>query len=72
MLRVQNVPAEDVPDGLTDADNVVLRTWGEVPQFDFPMRDHVEIGESLDIIDIPRGVKIPRGAHANEKRGITF
>jgi seryl-tRNA synthetase len=58
MLRVPNVPAEDVPDGLTDADNVVLRTWGEVPQFDFPLRDHVELGESLDIIDIPRGVKI--------------
>ncbi len=58
MLRVPNVPAEDVPDGLTDADNVVLRTWGEVPQFDFPVRDHVELGELLDIIDIPRGVKI--------------
>ena len=58
MLRVPNVPAEDVPEGLTDADNVVLRTWGEVPQFDFPVRDHVELGESLDIIDIPRGVKI--------------
>jgi seryl-tRNA synthetase len=58
MLRVPNVPAEDVPDGLTDADNVVLRTWGEVPQFDFPLRDHVELGELLDIIDIPRGVKI--------------
>jgi seryl-tRNA synthetase len=55
---VPNVPAEDVPDGLTDADNVVLRTWGEVPQFDFPLRDHVELGELLDIIDIPRGVKI--------------
>jgi seryl-tRNA synthetase len=58
MLLVPNVPAEDVPDGLTDADNVVLRTWGEVPQFDFPLRDHVELGELLDIIDIPRGVKI--------------
>ena len=58
MLRVPNVPAEDVPAGETDADNVVLRTWGEVPQFDFPLRDHVELGESLDIIDIPRGVKI--------------
>jgi seryl-tRNA synthetase len=58
MLRVPNVPAEDVPEGATDADNVVLRTWGEVPSFDFPTRDHVELGELLDIIDIPRGVKI--------------
>jgi seryl-tRNA synthetase len=58
MLRVPNVPAADVPEGATDADNVVLRTWGDIPQFDFPLRDHVELGELLDIIDIPRGVKI--------------
>jgi seryl-tRNA synthetase len=58
MLRVPNVPAVDVPEGATDADNVVLRTWGDLPQFDFTPRDHVELGELLDIIDIPRGVKI--------------
>jgi seryl-tRNA synthetase len=58
MLRVPNVPAADVPDGATEADNVLLRTWGEIPSFDFPLRDHVELGELLDIIDIPRGVKI--------------
>ena len=55
MLRVPNVPADDVPEGLTDADNVVIKTWGEIPQFDFPLRDHVELGEHLGIIDIPRG-----------------
>ena len=58
LLRVPNVPAEDVPDGATDADNVELRTWGDIPHFDFPVRDHVELGEHLDIIDIARGVKI--------------
>ncbi len=58
MLQVPNVPAEDVPEGATDADNVLLRNWGELPQFDFTPRDHVELGESLDIIDIPRGVKL--------------
>ena len=58
MLRVPNVPADDVPEGLTDADNVVLRAWGEIPQFDFTPRDHVELGERLDIIDIPRAVKL--------------
>ena len=30
MLRVPNVPADDVPEGLTDADNVVIKTWGEL------------------------------------------
>ena len=58
MLRVPNVPADDVPEGLTDADNVVLKTWGDLPRFDFPPRDHVELGERLDIIDIPRAVKL--------------
>jgi len=58
MLRVPNVPADDVPEGRTDADNIVLRTWGEIPQFDFTPRDHVELGERLDIIDIPRAVKL--------------
>lgn len=58
MLRVPNVPAVDVPEGDTDADNVVLRTWGTLPQFDFPPRDHVELGEWLDIIDVTRAVKI--------------
>jgi len=42
MLLVPNVPADDVPEGLTDADNVVIKTWGEIPRFDFPLRDHVE------------------------------
>jgi seryl-tRNA synthetase len=58
MLQVPNVPAEEVPEGESDADNVVLRTWGDLPQFDFPPRDHVDLGELLDLIDIPRGVKI--------------
>jgi len=58
MLRVPNVPADDVPEGRTDTDNVVLKTCGEIPRFDFPPRDHVELGEGLDIIDIPRAVKL--------------
>ena len=58
MLRVPNVPADEVPEGETDADNVVVKTWGELPQFDFTPLDHVELGERLDIIDIPRAVKL--------------
>ena len=58
MLRVPNVPAEEVPEGETDADNVVVKTWGEPTRFDFTPLDHVELGERLDIIDIPRAVKL--------------
>ena len=58
MLRVPNPPDEEVPEGETDADNAEIRRSGAIPEFDFEPRDHVEIGEILDIIDIPRGVKL--------------
>jgi hypothetical protein len=58
MLQVPNVPAPDVPMGLTEADNVEIRRWGEPPTFSFPPRDHVELGEALDLIDIKRAVRI--------------
>jgi seryl-tRNA synthetase len=57
MLQVPNVPAPDVPDGLTESDNVEIRRWGEPPTFSFTPRDHVELGERLDLIDIRRAVR---------------
>jgi seryl-tRNA synthetase len=58
MLRTAQPAAPEVPVGRDDTENAVLRVEGEVPQFDFPPKDHVQLGESLDIIDIPRGVKL--------------
>jgi seryl-tRNA synthetase len=58
MLQVPNVPAPDVPEGLTEADNVEVRRWGEPPTFAFTPRDHVELGETLDLLDIRRAVRI--------------
>ncbi|MBI3327272.1 MAG: serine--tRNA ligase, partial [Nitrospinae bacterium] len=58
MLQVPNVPAPDVPEGLTEADNVEVRRWGEPPTFPFASRDHVELGEWLDILDLKRAVRI--------------
>ena len=58
MLLVPQVPADDVPDGTDETQNVEMRRWGEVPKFDFEIKDHVALGEALDIIDIPRGVKL--------------
>ena len=55
--RLPNVPDDDVPDGLTDEDNVELRRWGEPRGFDFDPRDHVALGEALGMIDIERGVR---------------
>lgn len=58
MLLVPQPPAPDVPVGADDADNVEVRRVGEIPEFDFELKDHVRLGEALDIIDIPRGVKL--------------
>ena len=53
-----NLLADDVPDGDSDADNVEIRKVGTIPTFDFPVRDHQELGELLDIIDTQRGAKV--------------
>ena len=58
MLWVPNVPADDVPVGKDETGNVVFKTVGEKPKFDFEPKDHLEIGEKLDILDVVRGAKI--------------
>jgi seryl-tRNA synthetase len=55
---VPNLPHPDAPDGETDEDAVELRTFGAKPTFDFDVKDHVELGEALGLIDIPRAVKV--------------
>ncbi|MBA9085389.1 seryl-tRNA synthetase [Fontibacillus solani] len=57
MLLVPNVPSSDSPTGTSDADNVIVRQVGELPQWSFKPRDHVELGTLHGMIDIPRGVK---------------
>ncbi|MGY1805742.1 serine--tRNA ligase [Blastococcus sp. SYSU D00669] len=56
-LTIANVVHPDVPPGGED-DAVTLRTVGDVPTYDFPVRDHVEIGEGLGAIDLERGAKV--------------
>jgi seryl-tRNA synthetase len=58
LLAVPNVPDDDVPVGDDDSGNVVVRTVGELPSFDFEPLPHWELGEKLDIIDFQRGVKL--------------
>ena len=58
MLRVPQPSDPEAPIGADDTENVELRCEGEIPQFDFELKDHVQLGEALDIIDIPRGVKL--------------
>jgi len=58
MLQVPQPADADVPVGRDDTENVELRREGEVPQFDFEVKDHVELGVALNMIDIERGVKL--------------
>jgi seryl-tRNA synthetase len=58
LLRVPNVFHTSVPVGTSEADNVVLREWGEKPTFDFQPRTHYDIGESLEIMDFERAARV--------------
>jgi seryl-tRNA synthetase len=57
MLLVPTPPDPAVPEGDSDDDNVEVRRFGEPPTFNFEPKDHLELGESLDIVDMPRAVK---------------
>ena len=58
VIRMPNMLAPDVPDGLDDTGNVEIKKVGTIPVFDFKVRDHQELGELLDILDIARGAKV--------------
>ena len=58
LLGLPNLPDADVPDGRGEEDNVVVRTWGEAPTFDFAPLPHWDLGERLGIIDFRRGAKL--------------
>jgi len=55
---VPNMLHPSVPPGSSAADNVVVRVEGEPPQLEAPVRDHLELGEMLGILDFPRAAKI--------------
>ncbi len=57
-LQMPSIPLPSVPVGKDDSENKEKRTWGKIPSFDFEIKDHVALGTALDIVDIPRGVKI--------------
>lgn len=69
LLNTPNIPAEDVPVGLDEKDNVELYKVGEPRQFEFPVKDHVTLGESLKILDFQRAAKIT-GARFVVDRGL--
>lgn len=57
LLEIPNLPHDGVPEGESDEDNVEVRTWGNLPSFDYGARDHLALGEALDIIDVERAAR---------------
>ena len=58
LAGLPNVPAGDVPIGADESANVEVRRWETPKEFDFEPRDHVDLGESLGILDLERATKI--------------
>lgn len=58
MLSVPNLPDGRVPAGVDESDNEILSQWGELPQFDFEPRDHVDVGAGLGGLDSELAGKI--------------
>jgi seryl-tRNA synthetase len=78
LLGIPNLPADDVPDGSSEDDAELIRSWGEPVEFDFTPRDHVDLGERLGILDLPRATKLAgprftvlRGKGAKLERALT-
>ncbi|RJO59941.1 serine--tRNA ligase [candidate division WS5 bacterium] len=57
-LEIPNLTHSDVPIGKDENENVSLRKVGEIPKMDFKPKDHLELGESLDLIDMQHAAKI--------------
>ena len=79
MSEIPNIPDADVPFGVDDKDNVVIRTVGEKKKFDFEPKPHWELGPQLGIIDFDAGVKLAgtrfyvlEGAGARLERALIF
>jgi seryl-tRNA synthetase len=58
LAGLPNIPADDVPIGADETANKETRRWGEPREFHFEVKDHVDLGESLGILDLERAVKI--------------
>ncbi|MDH5806955.1 MAG: serine--tRNA ligase [Candidatus Methanomethylicaceae archaeon] len=58
LKNIPNIMADDVPIGKSEEDNVVIRTWGEIRNFNFKVKDHIDISIDLDLVDLERAAKV--------------
>jgi seryl-tRNA synthetase len=55
---IPNLTRDEVPSGLSEADNLTVKKWGKIPNFAFTAKPHWELGESLGILDLERAAKL--------------
>jgi seryl-tRNA synthetase len=55
---IPNLTRDEVPSGLSEADNLTVKTWGNKPSFAFTPKPHWELGEALGILDLERATKL--------------
>lgn len=72
MMQVPNIPSDDTPIGRDESENKVLRQWGEIPQFSFKPKEHWELGQELDVIDIERAAKVSGARFAYRKGAVAL
>jgi len=58
LMEIPNPPSPKMPEGNSDEDNVTLRTWGEIPKFDFKPKTHDVLGKELDILDTEKAAEV--------------
>ncbi len=57
-LTIPNLVHKSVPVGVDESTNKEIRKWGSIPNFDFKIRDHIDISENLDLVDLERAAKV--------------
>ena len=57
-LTIPNLVHESVPVGVDESANKEIRKWGNIPNFDFKINDHIDISENLDLVDLERAAKV--------------
>ncbi|MEP3441744.1 MAG: serine--tRNA ligase [Sulfitobacter sp.] len=70
LARIPNSPAEDVPEGADEADNVEVKRWGDVPAFDFKPREHFELDSVAASMDFETAAKTSGARFVMLKRGV--
>ena len=57
-LTIPNLVHESVPIGADDSANIEIKKWGNIPEFDFKIKDHIDISEDLNLVDLERAAKV--------------